>query len=152
MEQILKEKNIFINCIGEDKEAIIKKIGDIFCKDGCTTEKYTVSMLEKESLMNTYIGNSIAIPHGVETARGEVLRSCIIVMVFPEGTDWNGEKAQIVIGIAGTGNDHINILSNIACVLSDEEAVNRVIESDAATIMEIFGCNENGDNQQLQEG
>ena len=142
MEQILKEKNIFINCKGEDKEAIIRKIGEIFYREGCTTEKYTSAMLEKESLMNTYIGNFIAIPHGVETARKEVLKSCIVVMIFPEGIDWNGETAKIVIGIAGTGNDHINILSNIACVLSDEEAVSRVIESDRAAIMEIFSCND----------
>ncbi|WP_426350043.1 PTS sugar transporter subunit IIA [Alloiococcus sp. CFN-8] len=142
MEQILKEKNIFINCKEEDKEAIIRRIGEIFYREGCTTEKYTAAMLEKESLMNTYIGNSIAIPHGIESSRGEVLKSCIVVMIFPEGTDWNGEKAKIVIGIAGTGNDHINILSNIACVLSDEEAVSRVIESDRATVMKIFGCND----------
>ncbi|MGM9972826.1 MAG: PTS sugar transporter subunit IIA [Clostridiaceae bacterium] len=142
MEQILKEKNIFINCKGEDKEAIIRKIGEIFYREGCATEKYTSAMLEKESLMNTYIGNFIAIPHGVETARKEVLKSSIVVMIFPEGVDWNGDTAKIVIGIAGTGNDHINILSNIACVLSDEEAVSRVIGSDRAAIMEIFSHND----------
>ena len=143
MEQILKEKHIFTNCKREDKESIIRKIGDIFYKEGYTTEKYISAMVEKESLMNTYIGNSIAIPHGVENARGEVLKSCIVVMIFPEGTDWNGEEAKIVIGIAATGDEHINILSNIACALSDEETVKEVINSDEVKIMNIFGCNYN---------
>ncbi len=138
MEQILKEKNIFISCKGDNKENIIKKIGEIFCREGASTEKYTAAMLEKESVMNTYIGNSIAIPHGVESSRVDVIKSCIVVMVFPEGTDWNGEVARIVIGIASKGNDHINILSNIASVLSDEAVVDKIINSDTYTIMEML--------------
>lgn len=138
MEEILKEKNIFTNCKPEDKISIISKIGKILYDNGYITEKYIEAMMKKELVMNTYIGNYIALPHGVEDSRSEVLHSGMVMMIFPEGTEWNGETAKIVIGLACTGDDHLNILSTIAEKLSDEDMVEKVVSSDANTIWKMF--------------
>ena len=70
--------------------------------------------------MTTFMGMGVAIPHGVNEAKKEVKESGIVILQFPEGVDFDGEKAHLVIGIAGVGNEHLEILSNIAVVLDDE--------------------------------
>jgi mannitol/fructose-specific phosphotransferase system IIA component len=99
---------------------------------------YIEGMLERENSFSTNIGNQIAIPHGVEAAKSNIKSSGIAVMVFPEGTLWNDEKVSIVIGIAAKGEEHLDILANIADKLSTEEAVANMLHSSVDEIYSIF--------------
>ena len=101
-------------------------------------KSYIDGMLEREKSFSTNIGNGIAIPHGVEAAKKSIKASGLSVMVFPEGTMWNDEPVYIIIGIAAVGDEHLDILANIADKLSDMEAVKKLILSDADTIYDIF--------------
>ena len=42
-------------------------------------------------------------------------------MQYPEGVDFGDEKAQLVFGIAGIGDEHLDLLSKICEMLEDEE-------------------------------
>ena len=95
-------------------------------------------MIEREKTFATNIGNGIALPHGVEEAKKEIKASGIAVMIFPEGTDWDGEDVKLVIGIAGTGDDHLAILSNIAIKMSTPEAVDQLVESSVDEIYDTL--------------
>ncbi|WP_077609304.1 PTS sugar transporter subunit IIA [Clostridium sp. Marseille-P2415] len=141
MELLLKE-NIEINCKAADKEQVIRHIGGKLCNSGYVEESYIDAMLLREKSFSTNIGNGIALPHGIEASKGAIRKSGIAVMVFPEGTDWGSEAVKIVIAVAGVGEEHLEILSNIAEILSDLENVVRVINSDRDTIYEIFLGNE----------
>ena len=138
MNTILQKKNIILNCPPQPKEDIIKKIGKIFSEDGYTSEKYTQAMLDKEEVFNTAIGNAVAIPPGIEASKGEVKKSGLVVMTFPDGTDWGGETVKLVIGIAGVGDEHLDILSNIAITCSDEDDVEDLLHSSADDIFNTF--------------
>ncbi|WP_298587827.1 PTS sugar transporter subunit IIA [uncultured Megasphaera sp.] len=138
MNTILQKKNIILNCQPKAKEDIIKEIGKIFYDDGYTTEKYTQAMLDKEKVFNTAIGNSVAIPHGIEEGKCEVKKSGLVIMTFPQGTDWGGETVKLVIGIAGVGDEHIDILSNIAVTCSDEDEVDEILKSSVDDIYNTF--------------
>ena len=59
-------------------------------------------------------------------------------MTFPDGTDWGGETVKLVIGIAGVGDEHLNILSNIAITCSDEDDVEDLLHSSADDIFNTF--------------
>ena len=109
-----------------------------FSEDGYTSEKYTQAMLDKEEVFNTAIGNAVAIPHGIEASKGEVKKSGLVVMTFPDGTDWGGETVKLVIGIAGVGDEHLDILSNIAITCSDEDDVEDLLHSSADDIFNTF--------------
>lgn len=145
MELLLKE-NIEINCKAADKEQVIRHIGGKLCNSGYVEESYIDAMLLREKSFSTNIGNGIALPHGIEASKGAIRKSGIAVMVFPEGTDWGSETVKIVIAVAGVGEEHLEILSNIAEILSDLENVVRVINSDRDTIYEIFLGNERKEN------
>ena len=138
MNTILQKKNIILNCQPKAKEDIIKEIGKIFYDDGYTTEKYTQAMLDKEKVFNTAIGNAVAIPHGIEEGKCEVKKSGLVIMTFPQGTDWGGETVKLVIGIAGVGDEHIDILSNIAITCCDEDEVDEILKSSVDDIYNTF--------------
>ncbi len=138
MNTILQKKNIILNCQPKAKEDVIKEIGKIFYDDGYTTEKYTQAMLDKEKVFNTAIGNAVAIPHGIEEGKCEVKKSGLVIMTFPQGTDWGGETVKLVIGSAGVGAEHIDILSNIAVTCSDEDEVDEILKSSVDQIYDTF--------------
>lgn len=137
MELLLKE-NIEINCKATDKEQVIRHIGGKLCNTGYVEESYIEAMILREKSFSTNIGNGIALPHGIEASKGAIKKSGIAVMVFPEGTNWGSEAVKVVIAVAGVGEEHLEILSNIAEKLSDIENVELIVNSDVDAIYEIF--------------
>ncbi len=113
-------------------------MGQMLYEAGYVTNKYIKAMLDKEESMDTYLGNDIAIPHGIESARDEVISSGLGVMVFPDGIDWNGKKVRVVIGIAGREEEHVEVLSHIAVTLMEMEEVERLVRSDKHEIHEML--------------
>lgn len=139
MSEILKKENIFQNCTDTDKNEVILKMGELLYNNGYVEKEYIQGMLDKEKVFNTNIGNEVAIPHGIEETRKNVLNTGIGIMIFPQGIDWgNGEKVKIVIGIAAKGDEHLEILGQIAMLLSEPEDVVKVVNSDTVTIYKLF--------------
>jgi PTS system mannitol-specific IIA component len=61
----------------------------------------------------------------------------------PSGVDFgSGNIAYLIIGIAGIGDEHLEILSNIAIVCSEEENVKNLVQ--ATTKEEIIEILEGG--------
>lgn len=136
--ELLLKNNIEINCKARPKEQVIRDIGRKLWESGYVEESYVEAMLLREDSFSTNIGNGIALPHGIEAAKKSIKHSGIAVMVFPEGTDWGSEKVKLVIAVAGIGEEHLEILSNIAEKLSDIENVIKVINSNIDSIYEIL--------------
>lgn len=70
-------------------------------------------MVEREKIVTTYMGMGVAIPHGTSDAKETVKKSGIVVMQYPDGVQFGDEKANLIIGIAGVGDEHLEILANI---------------------------------------
>jgi mannitol/fructose-specific phosphotransferase system IIA component len=132
---LLLKKNILLNCSETSKEQVIREIGSLLVESGYVTNHYIEAMLERENTFATYMGNGIALPHGVESAKEDVLKSGIAVMIFPQGVLWGEEMAKVVIGIAAKGEEHLDILGNIALKLGEEEAVEKLM---SMTVEEVY--------------
>lgn len=102
------------------KEEAIRAAGRLLVEQGCVDDSYVDAMLEREELATTYIGLGIAIPHGTAAQKARVKKSGIVVLQYPEGTPFGEEKANLVFGIAGVGDEHIDLLSNICTALEDD--------------------------------
>ena len=85
-------------------------------------------MKEKESEFHTNMGNGLAIPHGAYDYKSEILNTGLVVIVNKNGITWNDEKVYLVIGIAGKGDEHLEILSKIATEFDTEEKVKEIVE------------------------
>ena len=108
------------------KEEAIRAAGRLLVEQGCVDESYIDAMLEREKLVTTYMGMGIAIPHGTTEQKARVKKSGIVMLQYPEGVDFGEEKAQLVFGIAGVGNEHLDLLSSICTALEDEEVLNNL--------------------------
>lgn len=125
--QILSKENILLNQKSESKNEAIERAGDLLVKSGCVTPKYIEGMKERESRFTTYIGNGIAIPHGVNEYKEEILETGLVILQYPDGVDFGrGNTAYVVIGIAGKGDEHLEILTKIALTVQDEKNVERL--------------------------
>lgn len=136
---ILKEENIKLNVQVSTKEEAIRQAGEILAEQGYISELYIDKMFERENLTSTYMGNLLAIPHGTEDARDQVKTSGLSIQLLENELDWDGNPVQLIIGIAGKGNEHLEILSKIAIACSEEENVRQLVKaSTAKEVMDFF--------------
>ncbi|TFE00814.1 PTS sugar transporter subunit IIA [Jeotgalibacillus sp. R-1-5s-1] len=129
MSDIFKKENIYLNESAGTKREAIEKAGAVLAEKGYVDADYITSMLEREEISTTYIGNKIAIPHGTEDSKKLVKKSGISVLQLPEGVMFDDNEVNIVVGIAGKDGEHLEILSKIAIACSEEENVERLIQA-----------------------
>ena len=101
------------------KEEAIQAAGELLVKLGYVDESYVEAMQEREKLVSTYMGMGVAIPHGTTQAKGTVKKTGIVFLQYPEGVDFGAEKAQLVFGIAGIGDEHLDLLGKLCTLLED---------------------------------
>ena len=137
---VLKKEGIKTGLKSVDKETAIRAAGQLLCDLGFTDEAYIQAMVDRENMVSTYMGMGVAIPHGTSDAKENVKKTGIVVMQYPEGVDFGEEKAYLIIGIAGVGDEHLEILGNIVASLEDEELLeNLKKDADIDTIIKTFG-------------
>lgn len=136
--ELLYPENVKVNCKADTKEHVIREVGKMLVDTGYVNPSYVDAMVKREESFSTYMGNELALPHGVEEAKKEVKASGIAVMVFPEGTDWDGEMVKVVVGIAGVGEEHLNILSVLADTVMEEGSIERLTSGSAEDVYEML--------------
>jgi PTS system mannitol-specific IIC component len=127
--QPLKKQNIRIGLPSNSKEEAIRMAGQILFEGGYVEEGYIDAMVQRDSELSTYIGNGTAIPHGVSEAKKKIIKTGISILQFPEGVDFSGNTVYLVVGIAGVGNEHLMILSNLAEIVEDEEKIKQLSQT-----------------------
>ena len=113
-----------------DRERCIRDSGALLVARGCVGEPYVDAMVERDRLTSVYIGMGIAIPHGTNEAKDSVVRTGVVLQQYPEGVDFDGERAQLVFGIAGRGEEHLEVLANICRILEDEAVLEKMKTTD----------------------
>lgn len=136
--ELLYPQNVRVNCKADTKENVIRAVGQMLVDTGYVNPSYVDAMVKREETFSTFMGNELALPHGVEEAKKDVKASGIAVMVFPEGTDWSGEKVKVVVGIAGVGEEHLQILSAIAEVALEEGSMEKLISGSEEVVYEML--------------
>ena len=132
-DEILKVENILTGLAPESKEEAIRRAGMLLHESGYVDAAYVDAMIERENLTTTYMGMGLAIPHGTSEAKTAVKKSGITVLQYPEGVDFGDEKAHLIIGIAGVGDTHLEILAKVSEALEDEEVLERLSKSAEAS-------------------
>ena len=120
---VLQRGNILTGLAPEPKEAAIRRAGELLVAGGYVDASYVDAMLAREEMATTYMGMGLAIPHGTSEAKAAVRRSGIVVLQYPEGVDFGDEKARLVIGIAGVGDAHLDLLARVAGALEDPDVL-----------------------------
>ena len=129
--EILLKENILISNEEFDVTSAINKVGAMLLKSGYIQEPYINAMHQRDKSLSVFLGNYLAVPHGEYEAKDFILQSGISVLVLPKGMDWNNNKVHFVVGLAGKGNEHMNILSNIAGIFQEKENVMKLLDGNS---------------------
>ena len=119
-KQVIVAEGIKLGQKPVSKEEAIQAAGELLEKLGYVDHSYVEAMQEREKLVTTYMGMGVAIPHGTTQAKSTVKKTGIVFIQYPEGVDFGDEKAQLVFGIAGIGDEHLDLLSKLCTLLEDE--------------------------------
>ena len=122
----LTEKDIFLGLTAQNKEEAIRFVGQKLVDNGYVEPVYIEAMLERERLTSTYLGESIAVPHGTIEAKDSVINTGIVFCQYPAGVEFGEEaddKAKIVIGIAARNNEHLDVIAKLTNALDDPNII-----------------------------
>lgn len=118
---------IELNRSFKTKEEAIRYCGQKLVEAGCVDEEYIDAMVERDNMLSVYMGNFIAIPHGTDEAKKYVKKSGICVVQVPDGVNFGMEEeekiATVLFGIAGVGDEHLQLVQQIALYCSDMDNV-----------------------------
>jgi len=138
-DTILAPGDIRLAARAASRDDAIREAGAILVESGAVRPDYVDSMLEREGTVSTFMGNFLAIPHGTNESKDAIQRSALSFIRYDEPVDWAGEPVRFVVGIAGIGNEHLDILAKIATIFSDEDEVGKLLEAgDAAELLAIL--------------
>ncbi|TVQ13361.1 MAG: phosphoenolpyruvate--protein phosphotransferase [Leptolyngbya sp. DLM2.Bin27] len=132
----LSPQDVRLKATAPSKDDAIRQVGEVLVANGRIQPGYVDSMLARETQANTYLGNSIAIPHGQPAQRDLITTTGIAVLQIPAGVEWNpGEVVRLVVGIAAKSDEHLQILTNLTHVLDDPAAVQALVDTDDAQVI-----------------
>ena len=121
--------NVFLGLNASNKEQAIRFAGEQLVKGGYVQPEYVEAMLAREQLTPTYLGESIAVPHGTVEAKDRVLKTGVVFCQYPQGVLFGEDAddvARLVIGIAARNNEHIQVITSLTNALDDESVIEKL--------------------------
>lgn len=115
------------------KEDAIRAAGGLLVESGFAKPAYIDSLLQRERVATTYLGQGVAIPHGMVEDKGMVLRTGLAVLQAPGGINWGTDAdgqpqtVRLVIAIAAASDEHIQLLRRLTRLMRDEGRLQALI-------------------------
>ena len=107
----IQKSLIKINQNFSNKEEAIKYCGSLLVDGGYVKPNYISAMIERDRELSVYMGNFIAIPHGTDESKKEVLKTGVAIVQVPRGVNFgtveNPKIATMLFGIAGIKEEHL---------------------------------------------
>jgi PTS system mannitol-specific IIC component len=120
---LLPEESVVLRGHATTRDEAIDESGQLLVATGAVDASYVDSMHEREQSVSTHMGSGLAIPHGTNAAKPLIRRTALSFVRYPDGIDWNGNVVKFVVAIAGAGDDHLTVLSQLGRVFTDPERV-----------------------------
>lgn len=131
---VFKKEYVFLNVNAENKEDVLKFIGNKAKDLGITEDLEGVynGLLQREEQFTTNLGEGIAIPH---TKNSLVKNPAIVVLKFNNDVQWNEGEDKVKLAISllmpeeSGGNTHLKLLSALSRKLIHEDFKNALLNS-----------------------
>ena len=139
---LLSERAIRINASFSSKEEAIRACGRILVEEGFVEEGYIDLMVERDRTSTVYVGNGVAVPHGTKASQKFVRSTGLAIVQVPGGVDFGGGNvARLLIALAARGDEHIDLLTEIAETCADDEHLERLVAaSSPKEIIAVLGA------------
>jgi len=139
MLNLLAEAGIHFGATAFSKREAVALCGAQFVEFGATSQEYADAMWEREQIASSYLGNAVAMPHGTDESRKYVNFGQIVFIRFAAPFIWDDEEVKLCIGIAAQGDEHVEIIGNLAEALLDDEKFEILLNTtDKSKVLEIL--------------
>ncbi len=128
---VLTTERIVLKGTARTRDEAIAEAARLLEAAGAVTAEYEAAMRQRESLVSTFMGSGLAIPHGTNEAKEEILASAMTLVRYDDPIDWGGEPVRVVAAIAGKDGGHMAVLSALALAFSDESVVEQILVADS---------------------
>ena len=139
----LSRHDVHLGLKADSKEAAILTAGRLLAARGYVAPDYVNAMLEREQLVSTYLGESIAVPHGTIAAKEFVKRTGIVICQYPAGVAFGeaaDEVARLVIGIAARNDEHMQVITRLTNALDEPGLIDRLASTtDPQAFLDLLG-------------
>lgn len=133
IDDILKKGSIIANLAGTNKEEVLLEIVDFLQEQGLIKDKETLlnTLIEREKLGSTGIGENVAIPHGKSDELSQ------IVTVFARSLNGVGFESLdqkpvhfvcMVIAPSNSTGQHLKALARISRIFKNQDLRNGILK------------------------
>ena len=137
---VLTTDRIVLSGTARTRDEAIAEAARLLEAAGAVTSEYEAAMRQRESLVSTFMGNGLAIPHGTNEAKEAILASALTIVRYDEPIDWDGNPVRVVAAIAGKDGGHMAVLSSLALVFSDDSAVEQLLAAESPQqVLDLLG-------------
>lgn len=119
LRPVLEPHGVRVAETAPDRVSAIHRCADVLEEIGAVHPAYREAMLDREWAMSTYLGEGVAIPHGLDVSRILVRRDALAVLRFPAGVEWDGGRVTVCVAVAARGDGHVRLLAALADILLD---------------------------------
>ncbi|MDR6212974.1 phosphoenolpyruvate--protein phosphotransferase [Paracidovorax wautersii] len=111
-----------------NREDAVRAAGALLAQAGHIQPAYVDSLLQREKVANTFLGEGLAIPHGMVEDKHLVRRTGLAVLQVPAGVRWgdDAKQAHLVVAIAASSDEHIQVLRRLTRVMRDGALMRRL--------------------------
>jgi PTS system mannitol-specific IIA component len=140
MSNVLELDQINLHGSATTPAEAIDEVGRMLVATGAVTSDYIAFMHAREATVSTYMGNFLAIPHGTNEGKDTILSSALSFVRYDNPIDWGGNEVRFVVGIAGKDGGHMEVLSSIAIVFSEDDDVAKLLAAQTPDeVLELLG-------------
>ncbi|WP_010493500.1 PTS sugar transporter subunit IIA [Paenibacillus elgii] len=127
--------HVLIGAQADDKWQAIRQVGGLLVRLGLVRDDYIDRMIERERVLSTFIGNGVALPHGVGAADPGILKPGIVIAQYPDGVTFDeGNKAYLLIAVVG-GEKQMGLVSRIAFMIENPDTVQTLVRAGSSLEM-----------------
>lgn len=147
-------EQVFVQVEAATKKDVLSMIAQMMSSLGLVSGDYLGPLSDREKSVSTYLINGVAIPHGTNEAKDQVLKTGVCILQVPQGIVWNdkGDIARLIVGIAAKGTDHLGLLQRLTEVVMDAELAEKLATTtDSADILRALNGSEPTTAEQLDD-
>ena len=132
MTDLIQRAGIRLDVTASSSEEAVRICSELLIELGAIGPEYAAAMWEREQKFSSAIGMGFAIPHGTDESRVHVVFDQLVFLRLASPITWGDEEVRCVLGIASSGDGHVEILGNLAELIQDETKLEVLVASGSA--------------------
>ncbi len=121
-----------------NRDEAVRAAGALLVNAGFAEASFVESLLKREKVATTFLGQGVAIPHGMVEEKHLVKQTGLGVLQVPGGVVWGidaegkEQRVNLVVAIAAASDEHIQVLRKLTRLMRDEARMQQLQQTQNA--------------------